>query len=142
MARSYYMQPANKTGKGNPMIKNYEAFASANKDALDAFTQFSTIMASGFRELSSHMMELTQNSIEMNTAAGKAVMTVRSIEDLTKLQSGWVNQFLGTALPQTARLSELSVKHVNKAAAPIQSHLINTLGRIGNDTVKTSSKAA
>ena len=123
-------------------IKNYEALTSANKDALEAFTQCGTILAGGFKEISDHVIALTQSSIEMNIAAGKAAMSVRSIEDLTQLQSGWLNQFLDKALPETAKLSEISVKIANKAAAPIQSHLRNTLGKNGSDTVKTKAKAA
>src|SRR5882672_1016310 len=127
-----YHQPSQK--KENPMVKNYEtltnAMTSANKDAIDAFTKFNAALTEGLQEISKHVLAVTQNTVETNLATGKAVLAIKSPQELVEIQSNWMRQFFNATLSGSTKLSEISAKISTEATAPIQSHFSATVGKM------------
>ena len=121
-----------------PMTKNYEEFASINKEAVDAFAQSGSIFAKGFEEISRQVLALTQTSVETNIATGKAAMGVKTLKELLDLQSDWMRHVFDTAFTQATQLSQLSVKVANQVAEPIQSHFTSAFSKMGNDPSKAA----
>src|SRR5271156_6272990 len=131
--------------KENPMVKNYETLAnamtSANKDTIDAFMKFNAVLTEGLQEISNHVLAVTQNTVETNLATGKAILAIKSPQELVELQSNWMRQFFNAALSGSTRLSEISAKISTEATAPIQSHFSATVGKMVDGVLNATAKA-
>jgi phasin family protein len=124
------------------MTQNYETFATANKDVVDSFTQFNTLLAEGFKEISSHILASAQSTIEMNLATGKAVFGIKTPQELAVLQSNWTRQFFNAALSGSRKFSEISARIFTQTAAPIHAHISTTINKMTDGIFNTTAKAA
>lgn len=114
------------------MIKNLEDITAAHKNAFDALMQIHTAIAQGFHEITEHVQTVTKQAIDMNIANGKAVTQIKSPQDFSAMQSQWANQALETAVGSSLKLAEITKKVSEKAAAPIQSHMTETFGKMSS----------
>jgi phasin family protein len=128
------------------MVKNYETLAdtltSANKDAIDAFMKFNAALTAGLQEISNHVLASTQNTIELNLATGKAILGIKTPQEMVEIQSGWMRQCFSAAVSGSTKLSEISTKIASQAVTPVQSHFQNSIGKIADNVMSLSSKAA
>ncbi|QQP91110.1 phasin family protein [Skermanella sp. TT6] len=113
------------------IVKGYEEYATFSKANVDALIQAGTVLAKGFEELGKRALAYSQSSLESGAAAGKAAMSVKTVRDLVDLQSSYTKSTLDTALAESAKLSELSVKVANEAFQPINARLNATIEKLG-----------
>jgi len=123
------------------MIRNVEAFTSANKDAFDAWLQFGKIITSGVQDMQKQIMALTQTAIEMNVETSKALMGIRSLDQLADVQTNWLTQSVNNAMTGSAKLSQLSSKISSEAAEPLKSHF-SIVCKTGNGVAPIFTKVA
>ena len=114
------------------MIKNFEDITAAHKNAFDALMQIQTAIAQGFQEVTEHVSAVTKQTIDMSIANGKAAAEIKSPQEFSAMQSQWANQALETAVGSSLKLAEITKKVSEKAAAPIQSHLTETFGKMSS----------
>ncbi|UEM01986.1 phasin family protein [Skermanella rosea] len=113
------------------IVKGYEEYATFSKANVDALIQAGTVLAKGFEELGKRALAYSQSSLESGAAASKAAMSVKTVRDLVDLQSSYTKSTLDTALAESAKLSELSVKVANEAFQPINARLNATIEKLG-----------
>ncbi|WP_192499017.1 phasin family protein [Skermanella pratensis] len=113
------------------IAKGYEEYTTFSKANVDALIQAGTVLAKGFEELSKRTLAYSQSSLESGAAAGKAALGVKTVRDLVDLQSSYTKSTLDTALAESAKMSELSVKVANEAFQPINARLNATIEKLG-----------
>lgn len=105
------------------LLKGYEDLAAFSKDNVDAFVQSSTIVAKGAEEIGKEVVAFAQSSFEKNVAAGKALMSAKSINEAVDLQNTFAKQSFDAFVAEATRIQELSVKVANEAFAPLTARL-------------------
>jgi phasin family protein len=74
-------------------------------------------------------MAYNQKSIEASIATAKALMGCKTMQDLVEVQSDLTRKGLDEWVSEGTKLSELTVKVANEAAAPINSRLTEAVDR-------------
>ena len=92
--------------------------------------------------MTSHVSALAKQVVETNIAAGKAAVAIKTPQDLTILHSSWASQMLESAMAGSLKLSEISTKISTQAAAPIQSHVSDTIGKMSGGIFNATAKVA
>ncbi|EWY39330.1 hypothetical protein N825_06390 [Skermanella stibiiresistens SB22] len=115
------------TAQFTKSVEDYTSFSKAN---VDAMVQAGTVLAKGFEELGKRALAYSQSSLESGAAASKAVLGVKTVRDLVDLQSSFTKAQLDSALAETAKVSELSVKVANEAFKPINARLNATMEKL------------
>jgi phasin family protein len=104
---------------GQQFFDSYEEFAAFGKQNVDALVQSTTVVAKGVEELSRAMFGFVQTTFEAGAATGKAMLGVRTLNELVTLQNEYVRTSLDSVLSESVKLSELTVKVANEALEPI-----------------------
>lgn len=112
------------------IVKGYEEYTTFSKANVDALIQAGTVLAKGFEEMGKRALAYSQSSLESGAAASKAALSVKTVRDLVDLQSSYTKSTLDTALAESAKLSELSVKVANEAFQPINARLNATIEKL------------
>jgi hypothetical protein len=90
------------------MLGGYDDIASASKDNMDALIAAGDIWFKGYEKIGKACFAYAQETAELGAEAAKAVM------------AEFAKQRLDSLTTEGAKLSEMSVKTVNEAMAPIQ----------------------
>ncbi|MBP2313192.1 phasin family protein [Azospirillum soli] len=116
------------------ILKSYEELTSLTKGNVDAVVKSGTIVAKGAEEAGKQVAAFTQTSLEKNAAAGKALLAVKTIQELIELQTSFTKSSFEAFVAESTKLQELSVKIANEALAPLSER--------ANLTVEKLSKTA
>ena len=115
--------------------KNYESFIDFGNGNVEAVVEASKIYASGVEKITQEVVNGVKTSVEDNLAVTKAVMACTDPQELVDLQARQVGKFFDAWLAQGAKLSEMSVDALTKAAAPINQRFNETVEKV----VKTAA---
>lgn len=111
-------------------FKSYEDMAGFNKNAFDAMVRSSTIMAKGYEAIGKEVMSFTQNTMEANAAATKALFAVKNLRDVFDLQAEYTRLSFDKAMAESAKLTEMSFNVAKEAFAPIQTQVNTAVGSV------------
>ena len=111
-------------------LKSYEDVQVSTKDGLDAVLKSGQILSSGLQELGKAVFGLTQATIEEGVEASKQLLAAKTIREWTELQSALSKSQVDRLVSETTRLSELSIKVVEEAIAPINAQINAGVDRI------------
>jgi len=111
-------------------LKGFEDLTAITKQNVDAFVQSGTILAKGFEDISKSTAAYTQSTLENSAAASKAVLGVKTVRDLLDLQSSFAKKSFDSAVAESTKVSEISVKVANEAFQPISAQINATLGKL------------
>ena len=112
------------------VFQGYDEISAINQQNIDAMVKSSTIFAKGFEEISKEFFSFTQTALEMNVANTKALLGAKSIKDVVDLQSEIARKSFGSALAESAKLTEMSVEVSNKAFKPLQDQVNVTVEKM------------
>ena len=101
------------------ILKSYEELTSLTKGNVEAVVKSGTIVAKGAEEAGKQVAAFTQSSLEKNAANGKALLAVKTIQELVELQASFTKSSFEAFVAETTKLQELSVKIANEALAPL-----------------------
>ena len=125
----------NQFWKGShPMMGNYNDLTAMHKETAAAAIRSGEILSKKLEEISQQMMTACRDSIEANTATVKAMLNVKTVNELFTLQSEWLRHSIERAMADGAKCSGWSAKIAKEIAEPVQEHY--------KATVRTFSKAA
>ena len=116
-------------------VKNYESFIDFGNGNVEAVVEASKIYASGVEKITQEVVNGVKISVEDNLAVTKAAMACTDPKEWADLQARQVGKFFDAWLAQGAKLSEMSVDAVTKAAAPINQRFNETVEKV----VKTAA---
>lgn len=114
----------------NQAVKSYEDAIAAAKENLDAVTKSGTILTRGLQDLGKNVLGLTQETIEETVAATKQMMAAKTLRELFDLQANAARSTFDKMMSEGTRLSDLSVKLIEEAFAPINDRVYATVDKL------------
>jgi phasin family protein len=113
----------NGSAAGWDATKSFGDLASAGRENFDAFLKASTIVTAGYGAIGQAWLEYSRQALEQNAESAKEMLAAKSAQDIVELQSDWAKGAFEGYVAETTKLSEMAVKTVNEAVAPIQSRV-------------------
>lgn len=105
--------------------------AEHGKEHLDALSRSGTIFAKGFEEFFKTYTALAQSAAERNAQTVKALLSSKTLNEFTELQTSAVQQNFDDFLTGVTKLSELGVKLATETMEPINDHVSKTIKKAG-----------
>jgi phasin family protein len=109
----------------------YEALAQLGRDNFAAVLKANGAVAEGLEAISNEVMGYAKASLESAGQAAKALLAVKTLEDVVQLQMAYARATIGAFVDRSAKLSELGVKVANEALAPLGGRVEATFARLG-----------
>lgn len=109
------------------LMKGYDEMVALTKENVDAVVQSGTIVAKGAEEAGKQVAAYAQASLEKSMATGKALLAVKSLNELVELQNAYMKQSFDTMVAESTKLQELSVKVTSAAFAPLSARVNATV---------------
>lgn len=117
---------------GADAFKGYEDVIAYNQNNMEAVMKAGAIWTKGIQDLSREMTVLANTSMEQSVAATKQILGCKSVEEVVAVQSDLAKTNYDKAVAESRKLSDMSIKLAENAAAPITVRV--------NETVATFSK--
>ena len=114
-------------------FKAYEDVVSYSKDNFDALLNANTVFTKGLQALNQEITSIFQSNLEVNTAAGKKLLTCNTVQDVVALQNDLIKSSYASAIDQSKKITDMSVKVTDDTTAPLSKRV--------NVTVETFSKS-
>ena len=111
-------------------LRSCEDALALGRDNLDAMVRAGTILGHGLQDLGRMMLGLAQDAVEDSVAAAKRMMAARTITEVIDLQADFARAGLTRMIEDGARLSDLSLRLGERAAAPIAERVNATVDRL------------
>jgi phasin family protein len=112
------------------MMNSTVDFAAIGKENLEAFTASGKIWAAGMQDLTKQFAATAKASMEESVATFKAFSGVKSLKEAIELQSTYSKTAIATALAESKKLTEASMKLTEQAMAPITARMAVAVGSI------------
>ncbi|AWK86458.1 phasin family protein [Azospirillum thermophilum] len=112
------------------ILKGFDELTALTKGNVDAVVKSGTIVAKGAEEAGKQVAAFTQSSLEKSVATGKALLAVKTIQELVELQNAYAKSSFDALVAETTKLQQLTVKVANEALAPINERVNVTVEAI------------
>ena len=112
------------------LLKGFDELTAIAKGNVDAVVKSGTIVAKGAEEAGKQVAAYTQSSLEKSAANGKALLAVKTVQELVELQNSFAKASLDSFVKESAKLQELSLKIAKDAFAPINDRVTVTVGAL------------
>ncbi|CAO3443143.1 phasin family protein [Azospirillum largimobile] len=116
------------------VLKGYDELTVLTKQNVDAFVKSGTVVAKGAEEAGKQVAAFTQSSLEKSVSNAKALLAVKTIQELVELQNAYAKASIDALVSESTKLQELTVKIASEALAPLSARV--------NATVEVLSKKA
>lgn len=114
------------------VLKGYDDLTVLTKQNVDAFVKSGTVVAKGVEEAGKQVTAFTQSSLEKSVSNAKALLAVKTIQELVELQNAYAKASIDALVSESTKMQELTVKIANEALAPLSARV--------NATVEVLSK--
>ena len=108
-------------------FKAADEVAAFGKSNVEAFIQAGTIFFHGFEQIARTMVSLTQAHVESNMSTAKALISAKTLTELTDLQNAYSKSTFDHVVSEATQLSELAIKIANEAIEPISARVTATI---------------
>ena len=113
-----------------PNLPGFEQYAAAAKANIEAYVACGTALSQGLEQMSKAWFGFANTVMEQSVAAAKAVTTAKSLSEVLDVQSDYARNMYDAALAEGNKVSELSLKVANDAAAPLSVRVKETWSAI------------
>lgn len=100
-------------------VKSVDEAAQLGKEQVDAVVTAGTVATKGFETINAEILAFTKAQIEGNISTAKAMMGVRTLQDLIELQNDFAKNAFEAYTAHTTKVSEVAAKTAQDAFAPI-----------------------
>ncbi len=104
-------------------VKSYEDVAAFNKQSVEAVVAAGNVAAKGLEGLNAEVLAFSKAQIEDTVAAAKAMMGVKTLQELVDLHSGYAKTAFDAFVSETTKLGELSTKLAQETFEPINAQV-------------------
>ena len=108
-------------------FKAADEVTAFGKSNVEAFIQAGTIFFHGFEQIARTMVSLTQAHVESNMSTAKALISAKTLTELTDLQNAYSKSTFDHVVSEATQLSELAIKITNEAIEPISARVTATI---------------
>ncbi len=112
-------------------VKSAEEFMSFSQGNFEALMQCGQIWAAGVQDLGKVMSATAQAQAEAAMGTFKAMSGVKSLQEAMDLQTTLARSSLETAMAETGKITEASVKLAEQAMAPITARVTLAVEKFG-----------
>ena len=119
-------------------FKAADEVAAFGKSNVDAFIQAGTIFFHGFEQIARTMVSLTQAQVEANMSTAKALISTKTLTELTDLQNAYSKTTFDHVVSEATQLSELAIKITNEAIEPISARVTATIEQMSKPVFATA----
>lgn len=132
-ARARMLKEIKQISEDEPMSAkpNFEKLsndaAAQGKEGMDALMQSSTLFAKGAENLVKTCMTLAQDSAEKSAEAVKALMSCKTLNELTETQSRLAQDGFDQYMSGITKLSELTVKLATDSFQPLNTQVTKAM---------------
>ncbi len=105
------------------LVKGYDDFAGYSKDTIEALISAGTVATKGVEAINAEILAYSKAALEDSIVAAKAVMAVKSVQELVELQSEFARSAMDNFMQQTTKVGELSAKLTQEAFEPINARV-------------------
>jgi phasin family protein len=119
-------------------FKAADEVAAFGKSNVDAFIQAGTIFFHGFEQIARTMVSLTQAQVEANMSTAKALISAKTLTELTDLQNAYSKTTFDYVVSEATHLSELAIKITNEAIEPISARVTATIEQMSKPVFATA----
>lgn len=107
-----------------------EATAFA-KESIDAGFASAALANKGFDAIADEVAAYGKKAAEASFANVKALSSIKSVQDLIEVQTGFARAVFDTAFAGATKVAELAVKTTNEAVEPIQTRVSKAVEKYG-----------
>jgi len=112
-------------------LKTAEEFASFGQGNIEAVMQSGQIWAVGMQDLSKSFAGLAQAQMEQTVTLWKSLAGVKSLKEAMDLQAGVARSSVETAISETGKLTDASMKIAEQTLAPITARVSLAVEKFG-----------
>ncbi|MCW3474456.1 phasin family protein [Limobrevibacterium gyesilva] len=112
-------------------IKTAEEFVSFGQGNVEAVVKSGQIWAAGVQDLSKSFAATAQAQLDQTVAVFKALAAVKSLKEAIDLQSNLARSSVETAMAETGKLTDASLKLAEQALAPITARVTLAVEKFG-----------
>ncbi len=112
-------------------VKSAEEFVSFSQGNFEAMMKAGQIWAAGVQDLQKTFAATAQAQVEAAMGTMKAMSGVKSIKEAMDLQTTLARSSMETAMAETGKLTDASVKLAEQALAPITARVIPVVEKFG-----------
>ncbi|WP_372398405.1 phasin family protein [Azospirillum sp. HJ39] len=105
------------------ILKSYDELSVLTKGNVDAVVKSGSIVAKGAEEAGKQVAAFTQSSMEKGVSNAKALLAVKTIQELFELQNAFAKASLDALVSESTKLQELTVKIANEAMVPLSARM-------------------
>ena len=115
----------------NKVVKTAEDFVSFSQGNFEAMMNAGQIWATGVQDMHKAAAASAQAQVEAAIGTFKALSGVKSVKEAMDLQSSLARTSLETAMAETGKLTDASVKLAEQAMAPITARVTLAVEKFG-----------
>ena len=97
----------------------YDEAVALSQDGFDAVTKANTALVKGVQEINAALFALFEVSLEVQAQSTKKILACKSLDEAVAVQNDLVKSGYETAVAETQKIADLSVKVTEEAAQPI-----------------------
>lgn len=101
-------------------LKGYEAVVGYSKDTAEAVTKSATTAGKGVEAINSELYSYSKSSIEGAVAAGKALLSSKSVHEAFEFQTDFAKSAFETYVAEVSKLSELATATTKDVFEPFK----------------------
>lgn len=113
------------------VMKSAEDMVSFGQGNVEAFVKSGQIWAAGVQDLSKAMAATAQAQMDAAMSTMKALAGVKSLKDAVELQTSLTRSSVETAMAETGKLTDASMKLAEQAMAPITARVTLAAEKFG-----------
>lgn len=114
---------------GTDAFKGYEDMVTYNKANVDAVMKANQVMMKGVQDINKVLFGLAQSQLEDSVAVTKKILGCKSLKDVVEVQSDFAKANYKKSVDESRKLTDLSVKLAEEAAAPLTTQVNETVER-------------
>jgi len=104
-------------------VASYGEVSAFSKQSVEALVSASTVTAKGVESLNAEIMAFAKTQMEGSMAAGKALTTAKTLQELMDLQGEYAKAAFDGYMGQVTKIGELAAKIAKEAFEPINAQI-------------------
>ena len=112
-------------------MKTAEEFVSFGQGNVEAMLKCGQIWAAGVQDLSKSFAATAQAQLDQTVSTWKALAGVKSIKEAVELQTSLARNSMGSAVAETGKLTDASMKLAEQTMAPIAARMSLAVEKFG-----------
>jgi phasin family protein len=114
------------------ITRTTDEVTSFSQGTIDAMMKSGQAWASGMQAITQTIAETAQAQLDHTLSTWKALTGVKSLKEAMDLQAGLARASLQTALADTGKLTEVSIKLAEQSMAPLTARMVVAVERLTN----------